>query len=109
MALEAGPRPGLAEGDGGRADEARLRQHAVRRQAHVLGRFRPDHRLLTGEGGMADKFFWYELMTSDQDAAADYYCKVVGWTASDAPMPGGGDRRYLILNVGERGVGGVRS
>src|ERR1051325_2838895 len=46
-------------------------------------------------------------MPSDQGAAADYYCKVVGWTASDAPMPGGGDRRYLILNVGERGVGGI--
>jgi predicted enzyme related to lactoylglutathione lyase len=56
---------------------------------------------------MADTFFWYELMTSDQDAAADYYGKVVGWTASDMPMPGDGDRRYLILNVGERGVGGI--
>jgi predicted enzyme related to lactoylglutathione lyase len=56
---------------------------------------------------MADKFFWYELMTSDQEAAADYYAKVVGWTASDMPMPGGGDRRYVILNVGTRGVGGI--
>ena len=44
MAVQGGPRRRLAEGHGGRADEARLRQHAVRRQAHVLGRLRPDHR-----------------------------------------------------------------
>ena len=53
------------------------------------------------------KFFWYELMTSDQDAAIDYYTKVVGWTASDMPMPGDSGQRYTILNVGERGIGGV--
>jgi len=59
-----------------------------------------------GEG--PGKFFWYELMTSDQDAAIDYYSKVVGWTASDMPMPGGGaGQRYTILNAGGRGVGGV--
>ena len=56
---------------------------------------------------MADKFFWYELMTSDLDAAIAYYAKVVGWTASDMPMPGDSSRRYTILNVGERGIGGV--
>jgi predicted enzyme related to lactoylglutathione lyase len=54
-----------------------------------------------------DKFFWYELMTSDQDAAIAYYTKVVGWTASEMPMPGDSSRRYTILNVGERGVGGI--
>jgi uncharacterized protein len=54
-----------------------------------------------------DKFFWYELMTSDLDAAIGYYTKVVGWTASDMPMPGDSSQRYTILNVGERGVGGA--
>lgn len=53
------------------------------------------------------KFFWYELMTSDLDAAIGYYTKVVGWTASDMPMPGNSSQRYTILNVGERGVGGA--
>jgi uncharacterized protein len=53
------------------------------------------------------KFFWYELMTSDLDAAIDYYTKVVGWTASDMPMPGDSSQRYVILNVGERGIGGI--
>jgi predicted enzyme related to lactoylglutathione lyase len=52
------------------------------------------------------KFFWYELMTSDQDAAIAFYTRVVGWTSSDMPMPGG-DGRYTIMNAGGRGVGGV--
>ncbi len=51
-------------------------------------------------------FFWYELMTSDLDAADAFYTKVVGWTAQPfdkAPgMP-----RYIVMNVGERGVGGL--
>jgi uncharacterized protein len=55
---------------------------------------------------MADKFFWYELMTSDQDAALAFYAAVVGWTPTDQPNPGA-DFRYTILNVGDRGVGGV--
>jgi predicted enzyme related to lactoylglutathione lyase len=55
---------------------------------------------------MADRFFWYELMTSDQDAALDFYTEVVGWTAADHVNPGL-DFRYTILSAGERGIGGV--
>ena len=57
---------------------------------------------------MADSFIWYELMTTDTDAAIDFYGKVVGWTAADHPnsaTPGGA--RYTVLSAGERGVGGV--
>jgi predicted enzyme related to lactoylglutathione lyase len=55
---------------------------------------------------MADTFFWYELMTSDQDAAIDFYTKVVGWTAAD--QPGANlDFRYVILSAGDRGMGAV--
>ena len=58
---------------------------------------------------MADtqsKFFWYELMTSDQDAAIDFYRKVVGWDADQVvSTPDGG--RYTILAAGERPIGGV--
>ena len=32
-------------------------------------------------------FIWYELLTSDADAAADFYGKVVGWTALDSGQP----------------------
>jgi uncharacterized protein len=53
---------------------------------------------------MTDKFIWYELMTSDQDAAIDFYTEVVGWTASDF---GQSEMRYTILNAGGRGIGGI--
>ena len=55
---------------------------------------------------MADKFFWYELMTSDQDGALDFYKAVVGWTAADHENPDM-DFRYTILSAGDRGIGGV--
>lgn len=44
------------------------------------------------------KFIWYELVTTDQDAALDFYKAVVGYTAADFPTPGG-DFRYTILTV----------
>lgn len=49
-------------------------------------------------------FVWYELMTTDPDAAAAFYTKVVGWTAADAKMPG---MKYILLNAGPAQVGGV--
>lgn len=50
-------------------------------------------------------FFWYELMTSDPEAAAKFYAEVVGWKPQAFDMAGGS--AYTVLNVGERGVGGV--
>jgi uncharacterized protein len=55
---------------------------------------------------MADKFFWYELMTSDQDAALQFYKEVIGWDAADHDNPDL-DFRYSILSTQGRGVGGV--
>jgi predicted enzyme related to lactoylglutathione lyase len=55
---------------------------------------------------MADSFIWYELLTSDQDAATAFYTAVVGWTAEDQAMAEL-DFRYTILSVGERGVAGM--
>lgn len=51
------------------------------------------------------KFGWYELMTTDVEAASAFYAKVVGWTPTDSGLPG--PNPYVILNVGEAGVGGV--
>jgi predicted enzyme related to lactoylglutathione lyase len=51
-------------------------------------------------------FIWYELITSDQDAAVDFYKHVVGWTAADHANPEI-DFRYVILSAGDRGVAGV--
>jgi uncharacterized protein len=33
-------------------------------------------------------FVWYELMTTDTEAARAFYSEVVGWGAQDASMPG---------------------
>jgi uncharacterized protein len=56
---------------------------------------------------MADKFIWYELMTSDQDAAIDFYKAVVGWSAADHENSGMTGFRYTILSAGDRGMGGL--
>jgi predicted enzyme related to lactoylglutathione lyase len=51
-------------------------------------------------------FFWYELLTTDLDAAEAFYTAVVGWTAQ--PFDGApGMPRYIVMNVAERGVGGL--
>ena len=56
---------------------------------------------------MANGFIWYELMTTDQDAAIAFYEAVVGWRAEDMAIPEMGDYRYTILHAGERGVAGL--
>src|SRR5262245_41555949 len=50
------------------------------------------------------RLIWYELMTSDQDAAAAFYRDLVGWKMADAGQPG---MRYTVLSAGDRGMGGV--
>lgn len=37
---------------------------------------------------MQGQFIWYELMTTDTDAAVKFYGDVVGWEGRDAGMPG---------------------
>lgn len=52
----------------------------------------------------ANGFVWYELVTSDLDAAQAFYGEVVGWQA--VPFPGGqGD--YRVLNMAGKGIGGL--
>ena len=42
-------------------------------------------------------FIWYELLTTDPDAAARFYGAVIGWTAADSGQ-GGMDYRFLSMN-----------
>lgn len=51
-------------------------------------------------------WFWYELLTSDPDAAAKFYSNVVGWKVTQYPAPEGAPR-YLIGEAGDRGVVGL--
>jgi uncharacterized protein len=53
-------------------------------------------------------FIWYELMTSDADAAGEFYGKVVGWTSARSGQPGM-DYRFFSSGDGSDmadGVGG---
>jgi predicted enzyme related to lactoylglutathione lyase len=50
------------------------------------------------------KFVWYELMTTDTQAATKFYGTVAGWTAADPGMPG---MQYTILSAGSTAVGGI--
>ena len=50
------------------------------------------------------KFVWYDLMTSDTEAAGSFYRRVIGWEAKDSGM---GDRSYAIFSMGPAMVGGL--
>jgi len=50
------------------------------------------------------RFIWYELMTSDPEAAKAFYGKVVGWTPQDM---NNGMMSYTVLEASGQGVGGL--
>ena len=50
------------------------------------------------------RFVWYELMTSDVDAAKVFYADVVGWSTKDVSMPGMG---YTIFTAGSASASGL--
>ncbi len=51
-----------------------------------------------------NQFFWYELMTSDPEAAGDFYRRVIGWSLT--PYEGSAGA-YTLLGAGEASVGGI--
>lgn len=53
---------------------------------------------------MADRFVWYELMTTEAVAAKAFYRAVVGWEIKDLPAPHEG---YAILEADGCGIGGL--
>ena len=51
-----------------------------------------------------NRFVWYELMTSDDQAAEAFYRQVIGWQTADAGMPG---MRYTLLSAGGAVIAGL--
>ncbi len=49
-------------------------------------------------------FVWYELMTTDVEAAKAFYGAVVGWTPQSAPTA---SMDYTLFKVGDQGVAGL--
>jgi len=50
------------------------------------------------------RFVWYELMTTDMEAAKAFYAEVVGWGTQDASMPG---MAYTLFTVGGVSISGL--
>lgn len=50
-------------------------------------------------------FSWFELMTTDPDAAKEFYAQLLGWSLEDNPMPG--MPPYTIIKAGDQEVGGL--
>lgn len=55
--------------------------------------------------GSNGRFVWYELMTTDTEAAKAFYGKVIGWGAESAPPPNAA--RYTLFTAGAMPVGGL--
>ena len=51
-----------------------------------------------------NRFRWYELMTSDTEAAGDFYRHVVGWKTEPV---GTAENPYSCFLVGDVGIGGM--
>jgi predicted enzyme related to lactoylglutathione lyase len=49
-------------------------------------------------------FVWYELTTTDTEAAKTFYTAVVGWGTQDASMPGAA---YTLFTAGKASIGGL--
>jgi len=51
------------------------------------------------------RFCWYELMTTDPDAAPGFYGPITGW--GTAPFDGAGEEPYTMWMNGETPIGGL--
>src|SRR5215467_12523021 len=66
--------------------------------------------LFAGANGRTDmanshgRFVWYELVTTDMEAAKAFYTEVVGWGAQDASTPG---MAYTLFTTGGVSISGL--
>jgi predicted enzyme related to lactoylglutathione lyase len=51
------------------------------------------------------RFLWYELQTTDIDAASAFYRKIIGWDSKPSEMVA--DMKYTIVSAGDNQVGGI--
>lgn len=56
----------------------------------------------------AGQFVWHDLMTTDRDAALEFYTKMFGWTINEVDM-GESIGKYPMFNSGDDGLGGAVS
>lgn len=54
----------------------------------------------------AGSFIWYELLTTDPDAAARFYGRVIGWQIAARPESAPDDRDYRMIGRADGGFAG---
>ena len=70
----------------------------------IFGGFEPVVTLEKPKGNKPGDYIWYELLTSDADAAQSFYNKVLGWRFADSGQAG---MDYRIIRAGPHSAGGV--
>ena len=70
----------------------------------IYGGFEPVVTLEKPNTNKPGDYIWYELLTSDADAAQSFYTSVLGWSYADSGQP---QMDYRIVNAGENSVGGM--
>ena len=87
--------------------------HAVQMEDTTLSSIEMDQTTLRPETRHGEKkqfppmqgrFIWYELMTTDTDAATDFYRGVIGWETQDSGVVG---MDYTMFTVAGRPVSGT--
>lgn len=70
----------------------------------IYGGFAPVVTLEKPNANKPGDYIWYELLTSDAEAAQAFYGSVLGWRYTDSGQP---DMDYRIINACEHAVGGL--
>lgn len=70
----------------------------------IFGGFSPVVDLQAAAANKPGDFIWYELLTTDADAAQAFYAKVLPWTFADS---GQADMDYRIVRAPEHDVAGL--
>jgi predicted enzyme related to lactoylglutathione lyase len=66
------------------------------------GKLQTRGKLAMSNAEIRGRFVWHELMTTDTDAASDFYSQVVPWKAEDSGMPS-----YSLWMSGKYRAGGL--
>src|SRR3546814_7482390 len=70
----------------------------------IFGGFTPVVTLEKPKSNKPGDYIWYELLTSDAEAAQKFYASVLGWSFAAS---GQAAMDYRIINAGENSVGGL--
>lgn len=75
-------------------------------QGATIAIFKPEAAMALHDAEKEGEFCWNELMTTDREAALDFYKKVFGWKALDS-MDMGPMGTYQMFGVGDKACGGM--